>query len=133
MVNWLVGEEHFISIERAPAPPACATNEQFYNFRYLSPSCRPRRSCSAESWSGAPSQIGEVRSTLLPGGARALAARTLRVDEPRAGEEAGGGAPKKLFGLAAAMQRFEPPRRRVARARGACDQRQVADSHVTRR
>jgi ABC-type uncharacterized transport system involved in gliding motility auxiliary subunit len=38
MVNWLVGEEHFISIERKlpRASSVALTNEQFYNFRYLS-------------------------------------------------------------------------------------------------
>lgn len=38
MVSWLVGEEHFISIERKMprASSVQLTNEQFYNFRYLS-------------------------------------------------------------------------------------------------
>ncbi len=38
MANWLVGEEHFISIERKlpRASSVQLTNEQFYNFRYLS-------------------------------------------------------------------------------------------------
>ncbi len=38
MVGWLVGEEHFISIERKipRASSVALTNEQFYNFRYLS-------------------------------------------------------------------------------------------------
>lgn len=38
MVNWLVGEEQFISIDRKlpRASRVLLTNEQFYNFRYLS-------------------------------------------------------------------------------------------------
>ncbi len=38
MANWLVGEEHFITIERKlpRASSVALTNEQFYDFRYLS-------------------------------------------------------------------------------------------------
>jgi ABC-type uncharacterized transport system involved in gliding motility auxiliary subunit len=38
MANWLVGEEHFITIERKlpRASTVSLTNEQFYDFRYLS-------------------------------------------------------------------------------------------------